>query len=83
MPAKDLKDCAEACLSKDACYVISWADDKCYVQDDGETELKPENLEPRDNSITLLGRRIRLMKLRKFRKLHGKPSNFNYMLNNY
>ena len=71
IPAKDPKECTEACLKGVKCFVLSWADDKCYVQDDDETELKPENLEPRDNSVTLLGKKKGLLELRKFRKVQG------------
>lgn len=73
--AQDLIECAEACLKDDKCFVISWADEKCFVQDDGKTELKPEYLVPRDDSVTFLGKKKRILKLRIFRKAQGRLFN--------
>lgn len=69
VPANSIKECAEQCLGSKLCFVTSWADNKCYVQDDGVAELKPENLEARRGAITFLGRVKRLVKFRKFGKL--------------
>ena len=70
VPAKDLKECTDACLNADKCFVLSWADDKCFIQDDGESELKPENLEPRSGVFTLLGKKKGL-----FMWFHGSYKN--------
>ena len=74
-PVKDVKECSESCANSDSCFVMSWVDNKCYIQQDGKAELRSENLEPRNNALTLLGKIKRLFKLKKYRKMYGKQNN--------
>ena len=79
LPAKDVKECVDTCKNNDNCFVVSWTEDaKCHVQDDGVTDLKPENLEPSNNAVTFLGKAKSLRRFRKFKKLTG-----NFICNSY
>ena len=69
MQAGSIIECVEICQNNEKCFVLSWAESKCYIQDDGTGELKPENLEARLGVLTLLGRVKRLLRFRKFGKL--------------
>ena len=65
VPAKSVKECVEICKFKPGCFVLSWTEDnKCHVQQDGDGELKPDDLEARPNALTFLARRTRLLKFR-------------------
>ena len=64
--ATSVKDCVQACLDNVKCFVTSWAEDKCSIQDDGapDAEVNLKNLEARAGSITFLGRVGRLFAFR-------------------
>ena len=83
VPASNINDCVENCQNNEKCFVLSWAESKCYIQDDGTGELKPENLEARLGVLTLLGRVKRLLRFRKFGKLGELPflsNSFDFQL---
>ena len=66
VPAGNVRECVENCQFSLKCFVASWTEDnKCHVQQDGDGELNPGNLETRPNALTFLGRKKQLLRYRK------------------
>ena len=69
VPSNDVKECLDTCKNSDKCFASTWTNDlKCHVQDDGDANLKPDNLENAEDAITFLGKTIKLRRFRKFGK---------------